>query len=281
MRYLLIGVLVLAGCAKVEPGYVGIKVNQYGNQKGVEDFPLKTGRVWYNPFTTEVYKFPTFLNMVNWVGEEAITFNSVEGTRVECDVSVSYRIREDKVAHIFVDLRKDIEYVSHQYLRQQVRDAFTIHASKMKVMDIFGVMRQDLLEQIKSDLQIKLEKDGFVFDTIAIVGKLRVDQSVEASINATIEASQLAIKAENKVKQSEAEARQQIAEAEGEAQSILMVAEAQAKANKILAESITPELIQYGMVQKWNGISPQFVGSGGIMPLVTVPVQKAPVQIEK
>jgi hypothetical protein len=38
------------GCAKtIPPGHVGIVVNQYGSQKGVADFPLKTGRVWYNP----------------------------------------------------------------------------------------------------------------------------------------------------------------------------------------------------------------------------------------
>src|SRR3989344_2786291 len=59
------------GCTKVEPGYVGIKVNQYGSQRGVEDFPIVTGRVLYNPFTEDVYKFPTFLQNVVWTQNEA------------------------------------------------------------------------------------------------------------------------------------------------------------------------------------------------------------------
>ncbi len=36
-------VMVGAGCTKVTPGHVGIKVNNYGDQRGVDDFPLVTG----------------------------------------------------------------------------------------------------------------------------------------------------------------------------------------------------------------------------------------------
>ena len=31
------------------PSGTVIKVNLYGNQRGVEDFPIRTGRVWFNP----------------------------------------------------------------------------------------------------------------------------------------------------------------------------------------------------------------------------------------
>ena len=47
------------GCAKtIPPGHVGIVVNQYGSQKGVADFPLKTGRVWYNPVERNRVRLP-------------------------------------------------------------------------------------------------------------------------------------------------------------------------------------------------------------------------------
>src|ERR1700677_2475962 len=64
----LLKLIVLAGllfgvgaCTKVEPGYVGIKVNNWGSQKGVQDYPLKTGMVFYNPLTEDMYDFPTFM----------------------------------------------------------------------------------------------------------------------------------------------------------------------------------------------------------------------------
>jgi prohibitin 1 len=52
----------------------------------------------------------------------------------------------------------------------------------------------------------------------------------------------------------------------GVAESILKVAEAQAKANKVLAESITPDFLQYQALEKWDGK----------LPTTMVPVQATP-----
>jgi len=40
-------------------------------------------------------------------------------------------------------------------------------------------------------------------------------------------------------------------------------AEAEAEYNKKLAESISPNLIEYEKIKKWNGQTPNVVGSGG------------------
>jgi hypothetical protein len=44
------------------------------------------------------------------------------------------------------------------------------------------------------------------------------------------------------------------------------VAQGQAKANDALSRSITPILVQYKGVEKWNGILPQV--SGGAIPFI-------------
>ena len=46
-------------------------------------------------------------------------------------------------------------------------------------------------------------------------------------------------------------------------------AQAQAEANRLLAESVTPTLVQYEMAKKWNGQMPQV--SGGATPLIQMP----------
>ena len=46
------------GCTYIPPGYVGIKVNLYGSQRGVQDIPVLTGRVIYNPWTEKIYGVP-------------------------------------------------------------------------------------------------------------------------------------------------------------------------------------------------------------------------------
>lgn len=52
-----------------------------------------------------------------------------------------------------------------------------------------------------------------------------------------------------------------LAKAEAEAQAVIIAAEAQAKANKLLAESITDEILARMYYDKWNGELPYFYGS--------------------
>ncbi len=170
-------VMVGAGCTKVTPGHVGINVNNYGDQPGVDDFPLVTGRVWYNPFTTDVYKYPTYLQSVVWTQDdredskhdESITFNSVEGAVVGADIAMSVGLEGDSVPSLFVEFRKPIDHVMGVYLRSRVRDAFSKHASTMKVTQIFGAGKQVLLDaamatvdsqEFRAGLETQLRADG-------------------------------------------------------------------------------------------------------------------------
>ena len=59
-----------------------------------------------------------------------------------------------------------------------------------------------------------------------------------------------------------------MATAKGEAESIQVVAQGQAKANDALSRSISPILVQYKGIEKWNGILPQV--SGGAVPFINL-----------
>mgnify|MGYP001563845468 CR=1 FL=1 len=277
LKLSLVSLLFVASCTKVPPGYVGIAVNNYGTQKGVEDFPLLTGMFWYNPFTTDIYTFPTFLQNHVWTqnpkegspDDDSITFNSIEGATVNADVAISYVFEGKKVPHIFVEFRQDVKHITNVYIRSKVRDSFARHASQIKITEIFGMRKQDLLVAVKEDLNAELVKKGIQFDMVSFVGALRVDDKVMNSINATIEATQKAIEAENLVRQTEAQARSRVANARGEADAITAMANAQAEANIIVAKSLTPELVQWQAVQKWNGITPMVTGT--TTPFIQIP----------
>lgn len=273
-----IGIMTqFVGCTKVEPGYVGIKVNQYGTQKGVSDFPIQTGRVWYNPLTTEIYKFPTFMQNVVWTAtkheggpvDESITFNSQEGATANADIGLSYSFNGAKVPEIFIKFRQDAAHITDVFVRNHVRDAFVREASAMKITDIFGPGKQKLLAAVTKDLRDALGPDGIEIESVALIGELRVDPGVKQSINAVITANQRATEAENKVRQSKAEAEQAIAVAQGRAQAILTEAGAQAEANKKVRESLTPELVQVKAIEKWDGHLPTYSG-GGAVPFINI-----------
>lgn len=272
----LLMLLGASGCTKVEPGYVGIRVKLYGRQRGVQDYPIVTGRVWYNPWTEEIYQFPTFLQNVVWTKapyegrsvDESITFNSREGAIINADVGLSYLFDGNKVPELFVEFRQPAEVITNIYIRNKVRDALNREASRMSVTDIYGIRKQDLLNNVKSDLEQELGAKGIHFDTVSFTSGLRVPPQVEESINAAIEATQRAVQAQNKVAQSKAEAEQRIAEANGIAQSVMIKAKAQSDANQLLNSSLSPMLIQYEALQKWNGTLPQV--TTGAVPFINV-----------
>jgi regulator of protease activity HflC (stomatin/prohibitin superfamily) len=269
--------LLFLGCTRVGPGYVGIVVNQWGSNRGVDDFPLRTGRVVYNPFTCDVYEFPTFVQSVVWCkaptedspADDSITFNSVEGAVINADLALAYAFAAEKIPQIFVEFRQEPSVITHGFMKNEINNSFNRFASTMKATDIFGEKKQELLDKVKKDLTEKLAPKGFRFELISFHGGLRVDATVQNSINAVLSAAQRSIEAQNKVAQSRAEAEQSIAKASGDAMAIYTNAVLQAKANRELAASLTPELLQYKLLEKWGGVPPQVIGSG-VMPFINL-----------
>lgn len=70
-------------------------------------------------------------------------------------------------------------------------------------------------------------------------------------------AQQRAQEAEYDLQRVKVEAQQKIAQAQGQAQS-----------QKLLQESLTPEIIQLNAVQKWDGVLPKVVGGNGVIPFI-------------
>jgi regulator of protease activity HflC (stomatin/prohibitin superfamily) len=273
--FALFALVALTGCTTVPPGEVGIAVNKWGSNRGVEDYPLQTGAVMYNPFSTTVYTYPTTMQSVVWTvdakegpsSDESITFNSIEGAMVNADVGLTYSISPDKVPALFVKFKQDADRLTHGYLRQQVRDEFTRRASKMPVAAIYGEGKQQLIDSVLGDLRRRLGPMGINIDNVSLVGAFRVDRGVAESINRTIQAKNDAISAENKVRQAEAEAAQRAASAKGFADSVTIVTKAQAEANRELNSSLSPTLVRWQMIQKWDGAMPKVAGAN---PMVMV-----------
>lgn len=268
-------IAVLTGCTRVEPGWVGIKVNQAGSAKGVEDYPLQTGWVFYNFFTTKVYDYPTFQQNVVWSrsnkSDESISFNSIEGAQINADVAASFKFKGERVPYTFVKFRTEPDVIIHTYVRNEVRDVLQRLGSKQKAMDILGASKSQFLDDARKELNARLVDYG-EFDYVTFANDLRVDQRVTDSINANIQQIQETIKAQQKVLQVKAEAdqaaaraegeqRSKIAVADGEAQAILLKAKAQADANKLVRDSLTTEVIQSIALEKWNGVLPNVTGA--------------------
>lgn len=266
--------MLLTGCYKVvAPGHVGIVVKQSGSDRGVQDFPIQSGRVWYNPVNETVLTYPTFVQRAIWTSStnegrpinDEIGFQSGEGLRFTSDVNVSYELNRDQVPHFYVKFRSDdLDTFTHGFFRDTVRNAFKISTS-YRAEDINGVKQTELIDKVLEQVRGVMRPFGVEVIQLGFASPPRPPESVKLAIESKIAATQNAERAENEKRQAIAEAAKAVETARG-----------QAGANELLTRSLSPTLVQWKQLeilqQKWNGQFPQVVGTGGI-PLLNIPMK--------
>ena len=127
--------------------------------------------------------------------------------------------------------------------------------------------REEIRKRAMTKLGDNLARYHIIVDDIYIAN-IRFSPEYEKAIEAKQVAQQQVETQRQVLAQREIEAQQKVATAKGEAESILVVAQGQAKANDALSRSISPILVEYKGIEKWNGILPQF--TGGVVPFIDV-----------
>lgn len=294
----LVAVVGIAGCGmttRVDAGHVGIRVKLAGNERGVQDMEIKTGWVFYNPMFEQIVLFPTSVQNVVWTAsahegnahDESLTFSSAEGVNVNADVGLSFHIDPTLAPKLYARFRlNDMIALANGYMRNVVREAFNEVASTMPVQEIYGPGKSKMLNEVQKRVRDALGKDGVVIDQLTINGALRLPENVAQAINRAMEATQNAIQSENRVRQVRAEADQAVTQAtggaeamrqkaQGEADALLIRARAEAKANEIIRLSVSPTVLQYRSLERWNGQLPVYTAGGnGQLPMLTVDATK-------
>lgn len=268
-------ILVSAGaCTRVDAGYVGVKINMAGDYKGVSDVPTSVGWTFYNPVTTQVFQYPTYVQTAVWSADsgddgksEEMVFNSQEGMRVGTDISLSYQVEAAKVPAFYIKFRNDdLDGFTHGFLKNVARDAFNEVAPLYTVDQIYGPKKEELLTAVKTRINTQTAEFGISLVQFGVMGEMRLPQNVITAINAKLQAIQDAIKVENELRAATAEAQKKIASARGQAES-----------NRILTESINDRLIQWRQLDnqhntifKWDGKLPTML-TGNTVPFLQVP----------
>lgn len=281
LRLLMLSSLLLVGmsaCTTITPGHAGIVVNNLGKDKGVKDIPITTGFQLYNPLTTDIFIYPTSVQTAVWTHDvteghpanEEITFTTKDNMVVHVDASVSYQLISDSVPHFYVKFRTDdLNTFTHGFLRNTTRNAFDEIASAFTVDLIMGD-NAAFIKAVRDKVQSEVAPIGVDIVQFGIIGAPRPPQQVIDSINAKVQATQIAIQKENEVRQANADAQKSIAYAKGQAESAIETARGEAEANRIKLMSITPTIlawraldIQEQAISKWNGAQPQIVTGNG------------------
>jgi regulator of protease activity HflC (stomatin/prohibitin superfamily) len=240
-------------CERIDAGHVGVKVDMYGSGKGVNDVTECTGVVFYNPITTKIYEFPTFIQHKEYKDDNSFVVNSKDGSEFSVSPIMNYSVQREKVPTIFAKYRRSLEEIEEGFLKTAVYDAFRLATNKYTADGLIG-NREVFEVEVRRLLEGQLLKEGFVINQFT--SNLVYPDSFKKAINAKNNAVQSALMAENKVKQAEAEAKIKVATANGNAEALLANARAEAESNRLRQQTLTPMLLQQQWIEKWKGQVP-------------------------
>jgi regulator of protease activity HflC (stomatin/prohibitin superfamily) len=284
---ILLMVIVFSAWRSIRPGYVGIVFDKANHN--VTTGALDPGWAFINPFTQAIQEYPITIRTYQMVqnpeegtvqGDDSIKIQSDEGQQINLDVVIQYQVEKDKASQLYVDWGgAPIETVEDGVVRQYTRSQVPVVASKYGWEEITSTKRGDIVQEISDVLKQEFDKRHLTLVSFGI-REVHLPQSLQDALNQKIQAQQAAEQQKYMLQQAEVKAQQDVtqatgqanavkAQAEGDAQATLTKAKAQAQANDLLARSVTPPLIQYEQLQRWDGRLPMFTG-GSATPFMDI-----------
>jgi regulator of protease activity HflC (stomatin/prohibitin superfamily) len=280
-------VLTSAGAAVIfiEPDELGVVVTAIGG-RGIRPEPLTSGLHWIIPFVERVERY-SILNQTytmssaadegQFASDDSIQVRTKDGQQVYIDASVIYAVDPVKAIDLYRTWR-----VGYQdgLVRPQARGVIRDAASQYGVEEIVSSKRLEMASIITEELRRIFAENNLVLRDF-VLRNIRFSDEYAAAVEQKQIAEQQAEQARFVVdqKKQEAEQARQVAQgqadaaviaATGAAEARLIEAQAEAEANRLLAASLTPELIQYQYILNLApGVTTIFVPSGNqfILPL--------------
>lgn len=174
--------------------------------------------------------------------------SSLDLQDVFADVAVNWHIPPGQVNQVFQRIGKEtmvVDRVLNPAIEETIKGVMAHYRAEAVI-----TQRDQVKAEVDQALGDRLSPYGLVVDDVALTTIHFSQQFREA-----VEAKQVA---EQQAKQAEFVARKALREAEIE----INLAQGKAAAHRLLQETLTPQVLKYQALQKWNGHLPVITGSG-------------------
>lgn len=184
-----------------------------------------------------------------------VTINDSSGTKADCDVQVIYSINPDAVEKLYADYGTQEAYVA-SYVSNDVRQTTRDCAGQFSTIQLL-TDKESFAKSIQDTLTQRWADSGVVVESVS-VQDIRYDQSITDAY-AQAQAAQ--------VEQQRAQNEQSTAKIEAETKKI--EAQGTADSNKILAESLTDEVLKQHFIDAINNSDTVYVVPEGSQPIIS------------
>lgn len=265
-------VIVLFVCTvRIPAGYVGVVYNMNG---GISDKTLTQGFHVISP-TQNVTTYSIGIEQSYLTAskdgdsdnDESFEVPSNDGKGLTVDMTFTYRYDADRVADTFTRFKgQSGKDVKNSFIKPNIMSWTKEVTAKYSVIDLLGDKRATLNSELTDYLKQKFEPYGIVIESVSLINidpdeetrsavqkKVNAQQDLEL---AKIEQQTANVNAEKEKEVAITKANQEKETAQINAESKLIEAQAQADANRLISQSLTPELIRQQMYDKWDGKLP-------------------------
>jgi prohibitin 1 len=278
---LAVGGLLLLGAGltalsmtSIKPGYSGVVYNADG---GIEETTLGQGWHFVLPWKS-VTSYPVstetvYLTKTSAEGssnDDSFNVSTIEGKPVNVDVMYSYHMDQTKLPHVFTKFRgAHTDTIESGYIKQNLKSTIQEITSEYGVLDVYGEKRGEITQKIQNEFTKRMALDGIVIESFSF-GEIRPDADSMKAIQEKVNAQQKLQQYVVEKQQAEVLAEKARIEAKGKADAAVITAKGQADANRAVSESLTPALIEYTKINKWNGENPKVMTGNGSGVLVNM-----------
>jgi regulator of protease activity HflC (stomatin/prohibitin superfamily) len=246
--------------AIIPTGYTGVRVT-FGQ---ISNSVVPNGINFKIPFVQEIQKVNNKQQDITF--SDTISAETAERNEVFFSgVTVTYQINPSKSSWIYANVS---DYKNNLVSENLVASALKGSSKSLMPTD---VTNRNILEPLVKDNIQKSLDEKYGSEVVKVNKVVVTNATFDDEYNNKIAQKQQAQMAyetqqiENKtaVEKAEADAKVKLRNAQAEADALKVQAEAEAEANKLLEESLTPNVLKNATIEKWNGQLPKVQGAEG------------------
>jgi regulator of protease activity HflC (stomatin/prohibitin superfamily) len=230
-------IAVLAGINALSRLIIVIPVGNIGVeyfQGKVSNRTLPAGIYAINPFS-DIVQFSTRLRDI----KEEISATSKEGLALNIDISIQYRIDPAKAGNVYQNIGTDEREIVISRFRAIAREIVAGYPAEA----VYSTKREEISLQLREKLRLYITPLGFVVDE-ALLRNVKIPETLQEAIQQRLKAEQENLQMQFVLAKEKQEAERKRIEAKG-----------RADAQKILAESLTPAILQLRTIEATEKLS--------------------------
>lgn len=187
---------------------------------------------------------------------QAIYAESSESIGFSVGMNCSAQIynESDAVKFLYSYNNMGLSTIMDTEIRARVESKFVEECAKYTLNEILE-HKEEIMSKVRDDVTAYFADKGITITVLGMKDGIEYDDpEIQKAINEKFSSEQRLVTQENNNKVT-------ISKAEADAQAIKIAAEAQAEANRLLAESLTNEILAQMYYEKWNGELPYLYGA--------------------